>query len=140
MTEFHSSILGNSICSYSSSYDGFVRLYDARKPLTAMAQVNVEGGVWRVKWHPDQRRSCDLLTACMHSGFKIVRFSSSIISTTLLGTQNETDHEGNVIKTFDKHESLAYGVDWSYSSENESGDSTIASCSFYDHMLHVWEG
>lgn len=113
------------------SYDNTVRLFDTRKPLLPLMQANVDGGAWRVKWHPDELRKADLLVACMHDGFKIVRFNSH-------------DFEGSdtgytVTERFDKHESLAYGADWSFAGRKQEG-SLVASCSFYDHTLHLWRG
>ncbi|KAF8898734.1 WD40-repeat-containing domain protein [Infundibulicybe gibba] len=34
------------------SYNNTVQLFDARKPLVPLTQVDVGGGAWRVKWHP----------------------------------------------------------------------------------------
>ena len=126
--------------SYFDSYDGFIRLYDARKPLIPLTELDMGGGVWRIKWHPEEQRNRDLLAACMHAGFKICRFSSDITASREFGPDRRVVNGGHIIKTFDKHESLAYGVDWSYSGRDESGDTTIASCSFYDHALHIWKG
>ncbi|KAJ7630947.1 WD40-repeat-containing domain protein [Roridomyces roridus] len=104
------------------SYDNTVRLFDNRKPSAPITQVDVGGGAWRVKWHPSASRKDDLLVACMHDGFKIVSFN---------------DEGGQIQKRFDAHESLAYGVDWSFAEGNET---LVASCSFYDHSLHLWSG
>ena len=63
-----------------------------------------------------------MLVACMHDGFKVVR-----------------DFE--VVKRFDKHTSLAYGVDWKADSSAATGSETlVASCSFYDQSLYLWHG
>ncbi|KAL0581604.1 hypothetical protein V5O48_000420 [Marasmius crinis-equi] len=110
------------------SYDSRVRLIDTRKPQTPVAEANVGGGVWRVKWHPNEARKNDLLVACMHDGFKVVRFDLS----------DPSASSAEILKRYDSHESLAYGVDWSFKQEN-SGDSVVASCSFYDHSLHLWK-
>ena len=36
-------------------------------------------------------------------------------------------------------ESLAYGVDYVYQSEEDKKKGVAASCSFYNHMMHVWD-
>ncbi|EPT04340.1 hypothetical protein FOMPIDRAFT_1140860 [Fomitopsis schrenkii] len=119
------------------SYDNTVRLYDARKPLVPLTQADVGGGAWRVKWHPSPSRKNDLLVACMYDGFKVVRFGgisdAGDFNTASVGAWE-------VIKRFDKHESLAYGVDWSFAEPKADGDTLVASCSFYDHTMHLWRG
>ncbi|KAH9049337.1 WD-40 repeat-containing protein [Lactarius hengduanensis] len=50
------------------SYDCTVRLFDTRKPLTPLAQADVGGGAWRVKWHPSPSRNCDLLVQKRYDG------------------------------------------------------------------------
>ncbi|PBL01145.1 WD-40 repeat-containing protein [Armillaria gallica] len=116
------------------SYDNLVRLFDTRKPSVPISQIDVGGGAWRVKWHPSSTRKNDLLVACMHDGFKIVSFDH------LLSDDSLRANTGNrIVKRFDEHESLAYGVDWSYATP-EGDHTVIASCSFYDHLLHTWSG
>ncbi|KAI5124689.1 hypothetical protein M0805_004297 [Coniferiporia weirii] len=120
------------------SYDATVRIFDMRKPQVPITQARVGGGAWRVKWHPHEARHMDLLVACMHDGFKIVRFSSAPFGVDALDTND--DGGWQVIKRYDEHKNLAYGADWAYGrSANEAG-TLIASCSFYDHVLHTWEG
>ncbi|KAJ6575121.1 WD40 repeat-like protein [Mycena capillaripes] len=111
------------------SYDNTVRLFDKRKPLVPVTQVDVGGGAWRVKWHPSASRKNDLLVACMHDGFKVVRFPSD--DSAELGG-------GEIVKRFDSHTSLAYGADWSFA--ERGGETLIATCSFYDHSLYLWTG
>ncbi|GJE86117.1 WD-40 repeat-containing protein [Phanerochaete sordida] len=116
------------------SYNDTVRLFDTRKPLVPLAETNVGGGAWRVKWHPSPTRKDDLLVACMHDGCKVVRFA--------LGGGGAEFHsaasEGAVVHRFDEHASMAYGADWCYAPV--TGDSLVASCSFYDHKLCLWQG
>lgn len=69
----------------------------------------------------------------MHDGFKIVQFD---VGGLLNGNPRS---EGEVMKSFNEHKSLAYGADWSFG-DNQDGQTLIASCSFYDHALHVWSG
>ncbi|KIY71628.1 WD40 repeat-like protein [Cylindrobasidium torrendii FP15055 ss-10] len=105
-------------------YNNIVQLFDVRMPSRALCGVDVGGGAWRVKWHPSAARKDDLLVACMHDGCKVVNFTNSW-------------KEGQTTSRFDKHESMAYGADWSYS--GREGKTSVVSCSFYDHVLHTWK-
>lgn len=121
------------------SYDATVRLFDTRKPLKPLAQADVGGGAWRVKWHPSPSRDQDLLIAAMHDGFKVVRFHDIGHQTGLSSDANGGNWE--IIKRHDDHKSLAYGVDWSHKTcQDQPGQTLIASASFYDHALHLWRG
>jgi len=102
-----------------------------RQPLQTVKQAKVGGGAWRVKWHPEVSRQHDLLVACMHDGFKVVDFEPSDPD------NQESIQDWRISARFDEHKSLAYGVDWSYAPANKKG-TLIASCSFYDHSLHLW--
>jgi diphthamide biosynthesis protein 7 len=110
------------------SYDNTVTLFDARNSYTPLTKIDVGGGAWRVKWHPCSARKNDLLVACMHDGFKVVSFSLDLPNV-----------HGEIVRRFDAHESLAYGADWSFDPQ-EDPMTLIATCSFYDHKLHLWNG
>ncbi|KAF8604958.1 WD40 repeat-like protein [Ceratobasidium sp. AG-I] len=115
------------------SYDNTVRFFDTRKMSSPVADVEVGGGAWRVKWHPLASRKEDLLVACMHGGFKIVNY-------TLKDTNSQGMEVDSPVVTsrYDAHTSLAYGVDWQHSQSREGVQDFVASCSFYDHSLHLW--
>lgn len=89
-----------------------------------------------MKWHPSTTRKGDLLVACMHDGFKVVRFATSGMQDPLFMRNDPT---WEVIKRFDEHKSLAYGADWSFASSEDAGKTIVGSCSFYDHILHIWK-
>ncbi|KAF8629705.1 hypothetical protein AX15_003321 [Amanita polypyramis BW_CC] len=107
------------------SYNNNVSLFDRRKASVSLSEVDVKGGVWRVKWNPHENRKRDLLVASMRDGFKVLHYENGM-------------HQGQVLQRFDDHESLAYGVDWSFEPPSEDGKQVVGSCSFYDHLLHIW--
>ena len=89
-----------------------------------LKDCNVGGGVWRIKWSP---LNSDLAaTACMHNGFHIVR-----------GNLKSGDPL-EVVSSYSEHKSLAYGIDWCQLAAAPKDQLTLASCSFYDHSLHIW--
>ena len=106
----------------------------------ALKDTQLGGGVWRVKWnntHPDL-----LATACMHNGFQLVH------------SHLQTSQAPEVICQYSEHSSLAYGIDWcpyyqplTLDNVTSADDMTckegvvpvtLASCSFYDHSMHIW--
>lgn len=105
----------------SGSYDECVCLWDTRRTKSPVSELRLGGGVWRLKWEPGPEIL--LLAACMHNGFHVVDTSGSKLQK---------------VVSFTEHESLAYGADWCWSAT--SGPSrVVASASFYDHLLCLWE-
>lgn len=107
-------------------YDERLRVWDVRsisKPVNETS-VCLGGGVWRVKYHPYVKDL--ILAACMHNGFAVVKVNN----------QNS-----EVIETYNKHGSLAYGADWQkcrLEQEGKKESNVVATCSFYDRLLRVW--
>ncbi len=122
------------------SYDAHLRIFDARNARTPLRKIPVGGGIWRTKWHPSVERPGDVLLACMHGGFKIVRVHEAV-----LGGESEEEISDNqkvgdgwqITHEFQDHGSIAYGADWSKLVDGK-GESAVATCSFYDHLLHLW--
>jgi diphthamide biosynthesis protein 7 len=112
-------------------YDAILRIFDTRSPRQPICTLDVGGGIWRVKWHPT--KSSRLLIAAMHGGCCVVDFEG------LEGVDGGSDTEvrATVLKRFDGHESMAYGVDWGAPIPSR-GEDMVASCSFYDHVVHLW--
>lgn len=123
------------------SYDEHLRLFDARNIKQPLRKIHVGGGVWRTKWHPHVTRKSEVLLACMHGGFNIVDVDEILTGKDASESWSFGLEEENCAVTtrFDKHESIAYGVDWSRQQIEALGSrSVIASCSFYDHLMHMW--
>ena len=80
--------------------------------------------MWRLAWEPPEAASAGprLAAACMQGGVRVLRYEA-----TEAALIEEDCYRG--------HESIAYGVDW----RRQSKKATIASCSFYDKELHLWE-
>ena len=100
---------------YTGCYDEVVRRWDVRNMRSQVQDLRVGGGVWRIRQRPAGR---ELLVAAMHDGFKLVDMTG----------------EG-VVGEYREHQSLAYGADWCHL---ESGRDIVASCSFYDHLMNIW--
>ncbi len=106
---------------FPSSYDEVLLLWDTRNMSKPLKEAGLGGGIWRVKWNSEQS---DLLaTACMHNGFQLVQCHVT------------SAREPEVVCMYEEHKSLAYGIDWAPS---DDGRVTLASCSFYDHSMHLW--
>lgn len=94
-----------------------------------VAQTNLGGGIWRLKWDPFHYRY--LLAACMYGGFRVV--------------DCEKKENPEVIGEYNEHNSIAYGCDWSFLlfaggklCQTECQKSVFAAtCSFYDNTLKL---
>eukprot|EP00051_Salpingoeca_urceolata_P023281 m.392640 g.392640 ORF g.392640 m.392640 type:complete len:372 (-) comp20087_c1_seq6:24-1139(-) len=104
------------------SYDETVCLWDNRQMKRPVCELSVGGGVWRLKWHPTDPET--LAVARMHGGFGVVQFSEGELRETL---------------DYNEHESLGYGISWCRSPNLAGKPDLLASCSFYDKALHLWQ-
>ncbi|EDV27709.1 uncharacterized protein TRIADDRAFT_20606 [Trichoplax adhaerens] len=112
----------------TGSYDENIFIWDSRHMTKPLSRIEVGGGVWRLKWNPNIPDI--LLAACMHNGFSIIK--------------------PTIVVSYKEHSSLAYGCDWKVMKEKSDQeqspkpsnelkcDQLVASCSFYDHSLHLW--
>ncbi|CAK9007565.1 Diphthine methyltransferase (Diphthamide biosynthesis protein 7) (DPH7) (WD repeat-containing protein 85) [Durusdinium trenchii] len=124
----------------TGSYDQQVRVWDRRKlKEPTLPALNLQGGVWRVKWHPGQPDL--LLTAAMRSGFVVLDTSGAEISPVSyyrdVGSQEDALGPGS-------WEALGYGADWLLVPPPPSSDGTspapmplLATASFYDRTLRL---
>ncbi|KAG0282499.1 Diphthine methyltransferase [Linnemannia gamsii] len=114
-------------CSYatfvSKAYDENVLIWDTRSMRQPLSTTETGGGVWRLKWHPTRKDV--LLAGCMHNGFHVINYDEGWAT-------------GSIESSFMEHASLAYGTDWSYAPTKGDQLPLVASCSFYDHLLHMW--
>lgn len=91
--------------------------------------VNVDGGVWRLKWEPNKEEY--LLSASM--------FNAAHIIDTTFNVENYCYSFG------EKNNRLYYGADWCHFNEIQLESWTkaknkriITTCSFYDHKLDLY--
>ena len=107
---------------YTGSYDEILRLWDTRNMKNSVTDTKIGGGLWRLRSHYNKGNPL-LLASCMHEGFKIVN--------------GDPTKPTKILATYDEHQSLAYGADW-IKEPDVKGFHTIASVSFYDHLLCLW--
>ncbi|KAF2075608.1 hypothetical protein CYY_003076 [Polysphondylium violaceum] len=109
------------------SYDECVRIWDLRSMKQPLTQTDsLGGGVWRIKWSPSDNNH--LVTACMGGGFHTLSSEDG----TFTDLSIKSSYQG-------PHQSIAYGVDWSYTNSSSTDKQQyIGCCSFYDRCLSVW--
>ncbi|GBM62413.1 Diphthine methyltransferase [Araneus ventricosus] len=59
----------------TGSYDENVFLWDVRSMKIPVSEISLNGGIWRLKWHP--RNPSYLLSASMHNGFHVLSIESA---------------------------------------------------------------
>lgn len=103
---------------FTGSYDEKLRIFDTRTFKRPLFEINLRGGIWRIKPNPFDTNL--LLLACMYENFSIVRCHSDRFVTEL---------------EFTEHESICYGADWAHYSSPKSY--YFATCSFYDKKFSL---
>ena len=125
----------------TGSYDEHIRVlkFTAKNTWTALTELHVGGGVWRLRClsisgkaeDKSHETSIRVLASCMHAGARIVD----------VVMDSNRQWSIRVLYKFEEHESMNYGSDTTIL-ENSNGDAekaTIAiSTSFYDRKLCVW--
>jgi diphthamide biosynthesis protein 7 len=107
----------NLLCG---SYDERIYVLDRRNLKSSVkTSKKLDGGVWKMKLNAEKGL---LLCACMHTGVHLVDLST---------LQSELYYDGHGLNN------LAYGCDWC-PNKFQPGRSAIATCSFYNHSLRVW--
>ncbi|KAJ2005337.1 hypothetical protein GGI02_004214 [Coemansia sp. RSA 2322] len=127
----------------TGSYDETVMIWDTRAMRVPVAEFNVGGGVWRLKWHPEE--PTQLLVGAMYNGFHILDVAVHglrPLERAPLPDRAAGNVDGKVNITlqtsFMDHKSIAYGADWCQSHQDSSAGWLVGTCSFYDHLAHVW--
>lgn len=98
---------------------------------TPLKERSLGGGIWRIKWCPHTQHPTLAAAACMHNHFSV------------LDTHLDSAQPVQVVGRYEGHSSLCYGVDWHRGGGVNRGEEdkhtfTLASCSFYDHSMHLW--
>ncbi|KAJ2094050.1 hypothetical protein GGI09_005620 [Coemansia sp. S100] len=125
----------------TGSYDETVMIWDTRNMRVPVTEYNVGGGVWRLKWHPEE--PTQLLVGAMYNGFHILDVAVDglkPLECAPLPVREAGRAAVTVTKgaSFMKHESIAYGADWRQSCDDPSAGWMVGTCSFYDHLVHLW--
>ncbi|ORX56608.1 WD40 repeat-like protein [Piromyces finnis] len=113
----------------TGSYDSYLNIWDKRNMVKPLIHHCTEGGVWKVKWHPKLEKKSYIASACMYNGFHIYD----------INLKSAGDEAITEICHYDKHESIAYGIDWCQYTNDVCSNQIMGTCSFYDHLFHIWE-
>lgn len=105
----------------SGSYDEYIRVWDDRNISKPLNSIKLDGGIWRIKWHPYQKNL--LLIAGMRGGAYILDYQNEF----KILIQN-LDHGS---------ENLTYGADWINPNDNNKYY-TVGTSSFYNHEYRTW--
>lgn len=120
---------GNAVLT--GSYDDHIRLVYAPAVGRRMvlAELNLGGGVWRLKRLDTETSSDDvlLLASCMYVGARILS----------LKKDGKGDWSFEVLAKFEDHKSMNYASDCP-PGLNEKGQRTFVTTSFYDRLLCLW--
>ena len=127
----------------TGSYDDHIRLLSIPSATTttgprrcrALAEENLEGGVWRLKLLASNTRPAGvegytILASCMHAGARVVRLRRE-------RSEDGAEWAFEVLARFEEHESMNYGSD--VQPCREVGERTVVSISFYDRRLCLWK-
>eukprot|EP00049_Salpingoeca_infusionum_P002146 m.54380 g.54380 ORF g.54380 m.54380 type:complete len:332 (-) comp11410_c0_seq6:81-1076(-) len=106
----------------TGSYDETVKLWDTRAIRQPVTEVNVGGGIWRLKWNPSNDHQDLLLCAAMHGGFHVVQLG-------------EDESSLDVVSSLDTDGELAYGASWCWDPKYPS---LVGSCTFYNAERQLW--
>jgi len=103
-------------------------MWDTRNMKRSYNNVKVDGGIWRLKWEPENEEY--LLSASMFNGAHIINTSCDTV---------------NICRSFGEKERLFYGADWCHFNSTKCKQWTksctkkiISTCSFYDHRLDLF--
>jgi diphthamide biosynthesis protein 7 len=116
----------------TGGYDTFLNIWDKRMITKPLIHYCTESGVWKVKWNPRMEKRHLIAAACMYNGFRIYN-----INTQLAPGEDEDDAIKEVC-SYDKHESIAYGIDWCLYNDENNPNQILGSCSFFDHSFHIY--
>lgn len=116
----------NEFMLATGSYDDSLRFFDTRNFRRPLCEMNLGGGIWRIKQNRQQRDL--LLVACMYHNFSVVEIG-------------ETFDRFQLVGQYFEHDSICYGADWcrlpGKGSDELQNVSVMATCSFYDHKLNI---
>ncbi|EFR02877.1 hypothetical protein MGYG_05878 [Nannizzia gypsea CBS 118893] len=127
----------------TGSYDQHVRVYRFGTRRQVLADLDLGGGVWRLKLLRIENKPVEpsqgaltsylILASCMHGGARVISVTYSSKNPGAGGTWDV-----KVIAQFTEHESMNYASDV-WQNYKEPGKLLCLSSSFYDKRVCIWE-